>query len=350
MNKNLKTWLVVFGIASIPYLFSASLKTFPAWAALQVWNSGTYEATPANTEAISLGDDNIREFKENVRKRAQVEILWGTDIAGGETGRLREGAARGFYNTACPSILSNSVTDTAGVAALGTGDDGRFCHDSDDNELKVWSGTAWEQAITKFVTPISITGAIDLLGTSTITDDGADSMVLHAHDARHRVGGTDGAWTDAADGIPFAIQQILSDTSADAGCANVLNAAIGSQVFGDAGGACFSISTGLNFTGRTGNSRIIVYGTAVASAGVGDCFLDGDILLDDLASASLVVIATGTNIANDAAETEQIVLFGYSASVSAAAHEVALHLSDSQDNDCDLDRGALYVIDLGNST
>lgn len=327
-------WMVVLLLAWSPWFV----------AALQVWNSGTFEISPANTDPISLGDDQIRELKENIRKRAQVETYWGTDIAGGETGRAREGSARAFYAAADPTVLSNSVTDTTGDPNLGSSDDGRLLRRSDTGELKIYNGSAWVQALT------SLSGTIDLLGTPLFTKAGADGFDIHAHKARHRLSGTDGAWVNAVDGMPLAIQQILNDTSMDAGCATTSTTAIGSQVFGDAGDACFSITSGLDFTGRSGtNTTLFVVGKVSFAVASGSCEITTNIYLDDIATTlgvqSISAISSGDN-----ADTNTVVVFGYTSGVTpAAAHEVALHVSDSTDDGCTTTNGALYVFDLGNS-
>lgn len=316
-----------------------------AHAALQVWNSGTFEAAPANTDPVSLGDDQIRELKENVRKRAQVETYWGTDIAGGETGRAREGSARAFYAATDPSVLSNSVTDTTGDANLGTNDDGRLLRRSDTGELKVYNGSAWVQALT------ALSGTIDLISTPLFSKNGSDAFDIHAHKARHRLSGTDGAWVNATDGIPFAIQQILQDNTMDASCVtNISTTAIGSQVFGDAGDACFSITSGLNFTGRaTDNTRLFVLAvvTAAVTGGTAECQLDGRIYLDAMGTPMGV---TTSLVLDQNSDIGTLVVLGYLSTVTpAATHEVALHLSDSVDTACTGVSGEMFVFDLGNS-
>lgn len=328
--------------------FLVLLLAWSPWfvAALQVWNSGTFEVSPANTDPISLGDDQIRELKENIRKRAQVETYWGTDIAGGETGRAREGSARAFYATADPTVLSNSVTDTTGDPNLGTSDDGRLLRRSDTGELKIYNGSAWVQALT------SLSGTIDLLGTPLFAKAGADAFDIHAHKARHRLSGSNGAWVNAADGMPLAIQQILTDTSIDAGCATTSTTAIGSQVFGDAGDACFSVGSadGLNFTGRaTSNTTIFVLGKFSFAVASGSCEVTANLYLDSIAT-TLGVQTISAISSGDNADTNTVVVMGYSNAVTpAATHEVALHISDSTDDGCTTTSGALYVFDLGNN-
>lgn len=326
-------WFLVLLLAWSPWFVGA----------LQVWNSGTFEVSPANTDPISLGDDQIRELKENIRKRAQVETYWGTDITGGETGRAREGSARAFYAAADPTVLSNSVTDTAGDPNLGSSDDGRLLRRSDTGELKIYTGSAWVQALT------SLSGTIDLLGTPLFAKAGADAFDIHAHKARHRLSGTDGAWANAADGVPFVIQQILQDNTIDATCvAGISDTALATQIFGDAGDACFSVISGLNFTGRSVNdSRVFVLAVVTADVvgGTGDCQLDARIYLDSMA----VPMGQITSLEMDQnARKGTLVVLGYLSTLTAAAHEIALHLSDSVDGSCTGISGEMFVIDLGN--
>ena len=331
-------------LSNLPIYLACLILALP-WLVGSVvdWTISPFEGTPANTDQASLGDDIIRELKENISARSAVEILWGNRFAGGDTGRAREGSARGFYAAACPTVLSNSATDRTGDPNLGAGDDGRICKDSTTGELKVWNGSAWVLAI------VNLNGTIDLINTPSFTKSGSDGMDIHDHQERHRITGSNGAWVDAKDGIPFAIQQILSDTVLDgASCSSVSNTAIGSQAFGDAGLACFSISTGLDFTGRTGNSRLFIVANVLVDMPPGaTCTLDANIFLDAIGTP----LATTQRISlTYSGLTMTPTLFAYVTNVTAATHEVALHLSDSIDNDCNAVQGAMYIFDLGNST
>jgi hypothetical protein len=331
-------------LALVAFVLSALWNIQPAWAGFTAWTTA-WEAIPANGDVISLGDDKIRELKDNVRIRAAVETYWGDTFTGSDTGRAREGSARAFYEAACPANLSNSATDTLGSGVLGVNDDGRLCRDTTTGELKVHTGSGWARAIA------ALSGTVNLIDTPLFSKNGAESFDIHSHaegaTGRHRLTGSDGAWVNALDGIPFTIQQILVDTSND--CTTAHNTAIDSQVFGDAGDACLSVATGLNFTGRTGNSRIFAIGHIQTSQGADRCKVDVNLYLTSMAAPMGITARHGVENGVIADDTD-VVVFGYSDAAGTVANEVALHASDSSDQNCLIGVGALYVFDLGNSS
>jgi hypothetical protein len=200
--------------------------------ALQTWDLATFEASPANSDQVSQGDDKIRELKENIRDRAEVEHLWGTISSGGDNGRSREGNARVFYDNSEPSALSNSVTDTAGSSAL---DEGRLWRDADDGNLKIYNGSEWVEAVT------TLSGTIEFLNTP-------------------RFAGTS-AGLDAYNPLAYALRNIVQDATIDtAGCltsSGFTNTNLASQVFGDAGDACLTTGA-LDYSARSTTSRGLV--------------------------------------------------------------------------------------------
>lgn len=114
------------------------------------WDA-SFEAIPSNSESVSLGDDRIRDFKAEVRERAEEEHCWaapGTGCPVTDNGFHREGSAAGFVQNAAPTALNNP----AGTA-LGANHEGRIWLDgdgpdntgstADDNRISVWNGSAW---------------------------------------------------------------------------------------------------------------------------------------------------------------------------------------------------------------
>jgi len=68
---------------------------------------GWDEASPADTEVISLGDDRIKSLKTSVRIGLAAEHTWPS--AGGDAGIHLLGSARAFFAT--QSLVSSSGTD-----------------------------------------------------------------------------------------------------------------------------------------------------------------------------------------------------------------------------------------------
>ena len=123
-----------------------------------LWGSagGTFEASPAGTDLVSAGDDKIREMKQTVRDYGEAELCWSANDSTGcsipDSGLLRQGAARAFFQTSAPPQLSGSTA----IGAARTLDNGRLWADSDsstdggvttprDNKLRVYDA-AWEEA------------------------------------------------------------------------------------------------------------------------------------------------------------------------------------------------------------
>ena len=106
------------------------------------WDS-TWENDPDNTDSVSLGDDHLRQLKQELSDRLDVEHdisthSGGTDVA--DTGRHREGAARAFMAATVPSAID--VADDDSSTAI---DDGRMWFDDDnENMLQVADSTTFE--------------------------------------------------------------------------------------------------------------------------------------------------------------------------------------------------------------
>jgi hypothetical protein len=81
----------------------------PAWG--EVWDTGTYEVSPAAGAPVSEGDDRIRENKKEIRYRAEVEHYWGDLGVADDNGLHMQGSARCFMSNTAPSILTNGAAD-----------------------------------------------------------------------------------------------------------------------------------------------------------------------------------------------------------------------------------------------
>lgn len=126
----------------------------------RVWDA-SFETEPANTDPVSEGDDNIRQVKEETRRRAQVELDFSTlpvSVSGtnNDNGRLRPGAARSFSQSAAPVAID--VADDDASSAL---DDGRMWVDTDgagattadDNTFQVRVSGAWVDPVVDGIVP-----------------------------------------------------------------------------------------------------------------------------------------------------------------------------------------------------
>lgn len=314
------------------------LKAYIAWPA----GSG-FEITPSGSDSVAQGDDRIREFKEQVRLRAQVEHHWGTSVSSSDNGRHREGSAVAWDEAACPT--GNITGDPAtGTTAYGATDDGRLCRDSTTGELKMWTGAAYVTVPTASSGDGS--GHFNLLSGLTFQKAGADAMDIHAHHTRHGINGISGAWTVGADHIPLTIADIIDNNTFDsAACASVPTTAIGSQVFGDAGVACMSIKP--NLTGRVASSRgiVLVQLTTKSDGTAGtSCQVRFNVYLDTIADPEGTEGIANYNNTNEASTSAMILQM---TGLSAGAHEIALHVSDADDPGCAMVSGRMIWVDLG---
>jgi hypothetical protein len=290
-------------------------------AAYTSWTTG-FEATPSGSDSVSQGDDRIRELKENTRNRLNMEHWW--DTSTNNQGHHREGSANLWYRAPCPTAdLTANPDGTA--STFGTPDVGKACINSTDQSMAVWNGSAYTAAI----------GA--LFGNSW----------------GHYAAGV--APVDTYDPTKFAIRNVITDTTTDpvacAGGAAFSHTAIASQTFGDAGAACFTTGS-MDFSSRVPTtSRGLVIGQLRIhyTAGSGGCTGTVGIYRDAMGNqvGQLQIGDISAGGANDI----QVTTVAYVTGITAAAHEFALHASDSVNNDCtftaDPNGGNLTYIDLG---
>lgn len=285
-------------------------------AAYQQWTTG-FEATPSGSDSISLGDDRIRELKENIRNRMGMEHVWGPSTR--DNGHHAEGSANAWLRNPCRT--SDLTADPNGSASTyDTNDIGKLCQNSTDLSLQMWNGSAYQGAFASFYN--------NVIG--------------------HYVNGV--APVDTYDPTKFAIRGIYIDATTDAvscaGSAAVSTTAVGSQAFGDAGAACFSLT--VNLTGRSTTNRGILIGQLAASGSGADCVLTGGMYRDAIGNQLGQLGHTFANANNPASLT----IVAYVTGVTAASHEFALHASDSANDSCvfaaaDPNIGSLTYIDLG---
>lgn len=299
------------------------------WFLAVSWDSGVFEASPGDNDLVSQGAGKIRQTKTEVRDRAEVEHLWGTITAGGDTGRSREGSARAFYETADPSALANSVTDTLGSGAL---DEGRLLFRSDTGEAKIHSGSAWVQLVQR------LSGTVGLIGTPLFGAVSAGTLV------------------DTYDPREFTIRSVGIDTTTDADCAdggNISSTNLAAQVFGTAGIACYSVS--LNLSARsTTNSRALVLAQFNNDAVAGACSgtaVTYTVYRDSTANQVGQILNNPGQ--NSGIKSSNPMLIAYLTTLDASSHEFALHVK-STDVDCDFltaqdttSGNFLMVVDLG---
>lgn len=95
-------------------------------------------AVPANTDQISSGDDVIRDLKAQLEARQNKEHV---NLAnGGLGGEHAEGSAMVYYATAAASLTRPNGDP------LTSADEGRIRFNSDDQLVRVYSGSTWVTA------------------------------------------------------------------------------------------------------------------------------------------------------------------------------------------------------------
>ena len=93
---------------------------------------------PANSDQLSAGDDTIRDLKGQLALRNVKEhVAYATSSAGGEH---KEGSAMVYYATAAASLTRPNGD------AFTSADEGRIRFNSDDQLIRVYSGSAWVTA------------------------------------------------------------------------------------------------------------------------------------------------------------------------------------------------------------
>lgn len=330
---NLKRYsLLLIPLAVWMVGFWNPLKAYIAWPA----GSG-FEITPSGSDSVAQGDDRIREFKEQVRLRAQVEHHWGTSVSSADNGRHREGSAVAWDEAACPT--GNVTGDPAtGTTAYGATDDGRLCRDSTTGELKMWTGAAY------VTVPTASSGDgsnhFNLLSGVTFQKAGTDAMDIHAHAARHKVNG--------ADLIKNLIASVTYNKTATTGA--VSDTLITSQTFVTNS----VIGSSMDFTGRGGSSsQYLVYWNIVFNnVGAATCMAEarayakattGGLVSAATALGTLQSSGTSSNSSDGFTLSDMIFVGGAGSTV----WNVAIHADDQADNGCTVQSGSITLIDLG---
>lgn len=113
-----------------PWRSAALLVLLGAAAALgdnpsppQAWDA-VYELDPTNMDAVSQGDDWIRQLKIDLRERLEPEVHFGQN--GDENGLLRVGSGRCFVGTAAPTVIEQAEHRNTGAAGSATLSDAAF--------------------------------------------------------------------------------------------------------------------------------------------------------------------------------------------------------------------------------
>jgi hypothetical protein len=101
-------------------LLCAVFMLYPAtvWGQAMVWDAA-FEADPAVNDPVSEGDDRIREMRENIRYRAEVESWHGDTGLADDNGLHRIGSARCFMGTALPAVLHDAMSDFDNTGGAG---------------------------------------------------------------------------------------------------------------------------------------------------------------------------------------------------------------------------------------
>ena len=94
---------------------------------------------PANTDQISTGAEDIRELKEQIAVREAIEhVAWAGAGVGGEH---KEGSAMVYY-----AASDDTPVRPDGATSLSSADKGRIRFNSDDQLIRVYSGSDWVTA------------------------------------------------------------------------------------------------------------------------------------------------------------------------------------------------------------
>lgn len=107
------------------------------------WDTA-FEDVPAGTDPVAQGAAKIRSLKQEIRKRLNPEILFGTGTT--NTGRLRPGAARTFVAASAPTVLG--AVDNTSPTPTDALDAGRLWVDTTNVDttgvqLNYYSGATW---------------------------------------------------------------------------------------------------------------------------------------------------------------------------------------------------------------
>lgn len=104
------------------------------------WNAA-FEASPADSDAVSAGAGKIRDRSSAVRERAEREHIWGVGETSSTHGWHRPGSSMCYVQATAPTLLPDETT-ALGNDALSKG---RLWIDTDTGIISYWDGTAWTQ-------------------------------------------------------------------------------------------------------------------------------------------------------------------------------------------------------------
>src|SRR5258706_10356318 len=118
----------------------------PFNGARTAWDAAFEANEPVNTDTVSEGDDHLRQVKSFTRNRLETEHHFTLASSAADTGRHRSGSAVSFYQGTDPTDIT--IADVAGATALAAGDAGRLVARSDTGQFRVYTGSAWAEAVT----------------------------------------------------------------------------------------------------------------------------------------------------------------------------------------------------------
>jgi len=102
------------------------------------WNDGSYETYPNGSSSIANVDDQIRSLKTNIRGVVEKEHYLSEGGTDANFGQHKEGSARCFFAGTSDdvSLLSKPTGSIWLYTSGGT--------QNDSNEIRIYSGTGWE--------------------------------------------------------------------------------------------------------------------------------------------------------------------------------------------------------------
>jgi hypothetical protein len=176
----------------------------------EIWNSATYEDDPEAGDPLGQGDDHIRELKEQIRERAEVEHHWGTDHTD-DTGLHKVGSSRCYAQSAAPTTLPDSKTDhvpgTGGQTGVSNLNTDATAGAEDVGLGRCWIDTDDMTVYTYSVVEIEGTGAV--VGWHPV-DVGEFNYLYNGSFEVDDGAGTPDGWTDA--GLGAVATAAVTDT------------------------------------------------------------------------------------------------------------------------------------------
>jgi hypothetical protein len=179
---------------AVKILLIGLLFAVPVWAGdpnqPEPWDTGggSYEADPADGDAVGQGDDHFRAMKREIRDRVEVEHHFGS-VVGDDTGLHRLGSGRCFYQSAVPTALEVADHDNDG---LGPGDTTLANQDYQSQEIK-GLGRCWVDSDTQ---------TLYAYGTSEIEGSGATSGWFPVSAGKHNLLYNGSFEIDNGSGVP----------------------------------------------------------------------------------------------------------------------------------------------------